>query len=92
MEQAPYLRKNVSAVLLDDAAFEIECGIALVGAISDGIENGHFSRDVYSEALYAAVKYLQNAHQHLKDQIYTNAPAGSPESPLPQNDPQRVPV
>lgn len=92
VEQAPYLRKDVSAVLIDDVAFELECGIALVSAISDGIVGDRFSREVYAEALYAAVEYLQRSHQHLKDQIYTSTPAGSPESTLPQNDPKGVPV
>ena len=44
----------------------------------------------HAEALYAAVEYLQRSHQHLKDQIYTSTPAGSPESTLPQNDPKGV--
>ena len=92
VEQAIYLRKDVSAVLIDDVAFELECGIALVIAIRDGIAGDCFSREVYSQALYAAVEYLQRSHQHLKDQIYTSTPAGSPERTLPQNDPKGVPV
>ncbi len=92
VEQAPYLRKDVSAVLIDDVAFELECGIALVSAISDGMDGDRFSREVYAQALYAAVEYLQRSHQHLKDQIYTSTPAGSPERTLPQNDPKGVPV
>ena len=85
-EQAPYLRKDVSAVLIDEVAFELECGISLVSAISDGVVGDRFSREVYAQALCAAVEYLQRSHQHLKDQIYTSTPAGSPESTLPQND------
>lgn len=92
VEQAPYLRKDVSAVLIDDVAFELECGIALVSVISDGIVGDRFSREVYAQALYAAVEYLQCSHQHLKDQIYTSTPAGSPERILPQNDPKAAPV
>ena len=46
----------------------------------------------HAQALCAAVEYLQRSHQHLKDQIYTSTPAGSPESTQPQNDPQGVPV
>ena len=92
VEQALYLRKDVSAVLIDDVAFELECGIALVSAIRDGIAGDCFSREVYAQALYAAVEYLQRSHQHLKDQIYTSTPAGSPERTLPQNDPKGVPV
>ena len=84
VEQALYLRKDVSAVLIDDVASELECGIALVSAISDGIDGDRFSREVYAQALYAAVEYLQRSHQHLKDQIYTSTP--------PQNDPKGVPV
>lgn len=78
VEQAPYLRKDVSAVLIDDVAFELECGIALVSAISDGMDGDRFSREVYAQALYAAVEYLQRSHQHLKDQIYTSTPDRSP--------------
>ena len=43
MEQAPYLRKDVSAVLIDDVEFEIECGIGLVSGISVRIVGGSFS-------------------------------------------------
>lgn len=92
MEQAPTLRKDISAVQMDDVAFEFECGIALVAIISDSIQSKRFSRDDYSNALNTAVECLYRAHKHLKDQIYTNTPAGSPESTLPQNDPQGVPV
>lgn len=52
------------------------------------VVQAHCSDD--AEALYAAVEYLQRSHQHLKDQIYTSTPAGSPESTLPQNDPKGV--
>lgn len=86
------MRKDISAVQMDDVAFEFECGIALVAIISDSIQSKRFSRDDYSNALNTAVECLYRAHKHLKDQIYTNTPAGSPESTLPQNDPQGVPV
>lgn len=75
MEQSLYLRKDISAVALDDALFELERGIALVDILRDGLNSERFSREVYGYALFAAVEYLQHVHQHLKEQIYAGIPA-----------------